>query len=126
VRNEAKISKVNELLSRPEMAEWIADPVAILDVAKEIVEAINDSGLFYHLLECENCDEEIYEGVACTTLEHKGLPAIPFDMASQTNFHCGRCGADNYTGDFDVMCEGGDEPDDDIDDEDDEPAGGVS
>lgn len=56
---------------------------------------------------CRNCDEEIIYGPCVTTIEHSGLPVIPFDMAAQSNFQCDHCGADNYTGEFEIECEGG-------------------
>lgn len=68
------------------------------------------SAAYYLLMECRNCDEDIYYGLCVTTLEHQGRPVIPFDIAAQSSFSCGRCGAENYTGDFDVFCEGGNEP----------------
>lgn len=78
---------------------------------------------YYVLLNCENCDEEIYDGVYVTLLEHMGLPVVAADHASQTRFNCPRCGASNYTGDLDVFVEGGADVDDDDDDKenDDDP-----
>ena len=64
---------------------------------------------FYLVMACRDCDEDIYYGLCFSTLEHNGHPVIPFDMAAQTSFNCNNCGADNYTGDFDVFVEGGDE-----------------
>lgn len=57
------------------------------------------------LMDCQNCDEEIHVGPVLTTLEHDGLPVIPFDLAAQETFTCDNCNAANYTGDFDVMVE---------------------
>lgn len=94
---------------------------AEIDPLRYQLEAAQDKlGAHYLLMECENCDEEIYYGVCVTTLEHNGLPAIPFDTAAQTNFECPKCGADNYTGDFEVFCEGGNDQDDEPEGEDDE------
>lgn len=73
---------------------------------------------FYLSIDCDKCDEEILYGPCLTTLEHRGKPVIPFDIAAQSNFDCPRCGADNYTGDFEVFCEGGEEPDDEDEDTD--------
>jgi len=67
---------------------------------------------YYLVAECQNCDEEIFYGPCGTTLEHDGLPVVPYDVATQTNFTCDRCGADNYTGDFEIFSEGGTDPDD--------------
>ena len=64
---------------------------------------------FYFSMDCGNCDEEILNGINGTTIEHNGLPVISFDMAAQSRFDCEHCGAENYTGDFDVLTEGGDE-----------------
>jgi hypothetical protein len=60
---------------------------------------------FYFSIDCENCGEEIIDGLNVTTSEHNGRPVIPFDMASQSQFTCSDCGAVNYTGDFDVIVE---------------------
>lgn len=59
--------------------------------------------VFYLSMDCQNgdCEEEILEGLCVTTIEHNGLPVIPYDIAAQTNFNCRKCGASNYTGDFD-------------------------
>lgn len=64
---------------------------------------------FYLSMDCRNCGEEILYGVCATTIENSGLPVIPFDMASQTQFDCGNCDAENFTGDFYVSVEGGDD-----------------
>jgi hypothetical protein len=82
-----------------------------IEQLKEQVEyARSSAAAFYFVMECGNCEEDIYQGLNLTALEHRGRPAIPFDMASQTNFHCDHCGANNYTGDFcdAVFTEGGD------------------
>ncbi len=81
---------------------------------------------FYLVINCSNCDEGIYYGPCGTTLEHRGLPAIPFDMAAQTTFRCDRCEAENFTGDFEVDVEGGIDPADLGDDEGDEEPAGVT
>lgn len=75
--------------------------------------------LFYLLMECRNCDEEIYHGPVGTTLDHNGRLVIPFDIAAQTEFFCERCEASNVVGDLDDMVdtEGGRDPDE-LDDED--------
>lgn len=77
---------------------------------------------YYLVVDCGNCDEEIFYGPCGTTLEHRGLPVLPFDTAAQTNFVCDRCGADNYTGDFEIETEGGTDPDDLDEDESDDDA----
>lgn len=80
---------------------------------------------FYLSMDCQNCDEEILHGLCVTTMEHRDRlgnpsPVIPYDMASQTRFDCPRCGARNYTGDFDdIHVEGGTDPSD-LDDEEEE------
>lgn len=71
---------------------------------------------YYLLLECRSCDAEIYYGVCASLLEHNGLPVVPADSGTQTRFDCNECGAANYTGDLDVLVEGGVDPDDDDDD----------
>lgn len=77
---------------------------------------------FYIVAECGNCDEEMFYGPCATLLEHRGLPVVAYDIASQTTFSCDHCGADNYTGDVDMYCEGGAEQDDEDEDDDfDEP-----
>ncbi len=73
---------------------------------------------YYLLLECEHCDADIHYGVCITLLEHNGLPVITADIGTQTCFDCDECGASNYTGDLDVLVEGGRYPaKDDVDDE---------
>lgn len=54
---------------------------------------------FYLLMECD-CGGECHVGPVVTLLEHKGLPAVPFDIASQTTFQCPDCGDKMHTGDF--------------------------
>ncbi|TKG67037.1 hypothetical protein [Prauserella endophytica] len=87
------------------------------------------SGLsFYLAIECQNCDETVHYGPNLSFHDdHRGLPVIYADMTSQVNFHCDHCGADNYTGDFhdQILCEGGDDQDEDEEDDGDEPARGV-
>lgn len=83
-----------------------------------------NEGLFFFMLECDKCEEEIYFGPCLTTLTHRDrlgneLPVVPADMVSQTTFTCPRCGADNSTGDLDIYVEGGEEPDDEEEDDDD-------
>jgi phenylacetate-coenzyme A ligase PaaK-like adenylate-forming protein len=60
---------------------------------------------FYITAECPECDEEIAYGPVLTTLEHNGLPAVPYDLAACTSFSCSNpdCGAESYTGDFDLL-----------------------
>ena len=65
------------------------------------------NGAFHLLAHCGNCDEEIIHGPCLTTIEHDGLPVIPYDMAAQERFECDHCGAVNYTGDFELLTEGG-------------------
>lgn len=60
---------------------------------------------FYLTAQCANCDEDIVYGPCMTLIEHEGLPAIPFDMASQTSFECEACGQSSYTGDFELLSE---------------------
>lgn len=81
---------------------------------------------YYLLLQCEHCDAEIHYGVCVTMLEHRGLPVIPADNGAQTRFDCDECGASNYVGDLDVFVEGGREPVDEDQDDDDEPDGEVT
>jgi predicted RNA-binding Zn-ribbon protein involved in translation (DUF1610 family) len=46
--------------------------------------------LYYVVIECASCDEEIYTKCA-TTIEHNGLPVIPYDIAEGQKFLCPRC-----------------------------------
>lgn len=63
---------------------------------------------FYVMVECPNCDEEVYTaGLVVTTLEHRGRPVISVDTVSQLGLDCEGCGARIYTGDVDVEFEGG-------------------
>lgn len=73
---------------------------------------------FYLSMDCENCEEEILYGPCGTTEEHRGLPVIPFDMASQSKFECERCNAKHFTGDFDDVHVDGGDPDPVVFDED--------
>lgn len=66
---------------------------------------------FYLLVQCGNCDEDIYSGPNLTLIEHNGLPAITWDLAACESFDCPNCGAQNYTGDFEIETEGGQDPD---------------
>jgi hypothetical protein len=61
--------------------------------------------LFYLSADCGNCDNEIFYGPCKTTIEHAGDPVIPYDFAAQNDFYCERCGASNYTGDFEIFTE---------------------
>jgi ribosomal protein S27AE len=70
-----------------------------------------NDGRFYLFLECENCGEDVFFGPCLTLFQHKGLVAIPIDMGAQERLTCGSCGAVAYTGELEVMTEGGDEPD---------------
>lgn len=80
----------------------------------------DDIGLTYYVvMECGNCDKEIYYGVCVSFLEHNGLPVITFDTAAQTRFDCPHCDASNYTGELEVWVEGGEPQVDDDDDDDD-------
>jgi hypothetical protein len=72
---------------------------------------------FYLTATCGNCDEDIAYGPCLTLVEYDGLPAISYDMAAQQNFYCEHCRANNYTGDFEMFTEGGDEPPDEDEDE---------
>lgn len=60
---------------------------------------------FYLLINCVECDEEIFDGPNLTLIEHDGSPVISFDIAAQTKFRCDACGAASYTGDFEVYGE---------------------
>lgn len=64
---------------------------------------------FYLSLTCGNCDEEVLYGPCATTMEHRGLPVIPFDLLAQSQVLCDYCGADNYTGEFEIHSEGGEQ-----------------
>lgn len=64
---------------------------------------------FYLVINCGDCGEDIFYGPCGTTLEHHGLPVVPYDMAAQNSFRCDHCGAVTNTGDFDTFVEGGDE-----------------
>lgn len=57
---------------------------------------------FYIFVECPNCDHEIRKLMA-TTIDHDGIPVIPFDMAAQTDFDCSSCGSEWVTGDFELF-----------------------
>ena len=76
---------------------------------------------FKLVLTCRNCDEDAFSDVVASTLISGGLPVIPADIADQMTFDCLDCRATNYTGELDVECEGGDDPDEDGD-EDGQPA----
>lgn len=65
---------------------------------------------FYLSVDCRQCDEEIIYGLCATTIEHNGMPVIPFDIAAQSDFRCDHCGAFNYTGDFEIECDYGGKP----------------
>lgn len=60
---------------------------------------------YYLIFTCAECDEDFYHGVYATLIEHNGLPAIPFDIAAQTSATCTECGAQNFTGDFELETE---------------------
>jgi len=62
--------------------------------------------IFYLSVYCQECDEEILYGPCGTTIAHNDIPVIPFDMGAQTNFECDKCGANNYTGDFELFRDG--------------------
>jgi hypothetical protein len=63
--------------------------------------------MFYVSIECPNCDTDVLFGPCLTLITHDGsdVPVIPFDVASQTTFHCEKCGVTFYTGDFDTFCD---------------------
>ena len=63
------------------------------------VESAQVGSVFYLQMECD-CGGECYYGPVATLLEHRGLPAIPFDIASQTIFQCPDCGDRMGTGDL--------------------------
>jgi hypothetical protein len=90
-------------------------------------EAVTEPLAYYLLLECRHCDREIYYGVCVSLLEHNGLPVVGANQGTQTRFDCEHCGASNYTGELDVLVEGGrdldddDDEDDDFDEEDEDP-----
>ena len=73
---------------------------------------------YYVSLECEVCDHEIHYGLCATTIEHNGHPVIPIDLASQTRVDCDNCGAKHYFGELDVYVEGGEVPEVENEDED--------
>lgn len=68
---------------------------------------------FYLSMECENCGHDIYRRCATTDTLRLGEPVIPFDLAAQTDFECPQCDAHHYTGDFEVLTEGGIDLDED-------------
>ena len=70
----------------------------------------------YISMECETCGADIFIGPVLVLTEHNGLPVIPFDLAAQETFQCD-CGTQQYTGDFDVMVEPGEDDEESEDDE---------
>lgn len=68
-------------------------------------ETEQEATAFYLLVECDTCEEDIHYGVCVTTMTHRGLPVIPYDMASQTSFVCPNCDATAWTGDFQDLVE---------------------
>lgn len=62
-----------------------------------------DPPLFYLLVECPACDEDIVYGPCVTFMECGGLPIIPVGMGAQTSFTCGECGAEVRTGELEVF-----------------------
>lgn len=67
---------------------------------------------YYISMECPNCDAEIFYGPCATLIEHKGLPVISADHASQERFDCTECDASVYVGGLDTYSpddEGGDQ-----------------
>lgn len=64
----------------------------------------------YVAIDCANCGEEFLYGRCVTlTVHDDGTPVFPWDLAAQTSFRCAHCRAENYTGDFEVFSEGGDD-----------------
>lgn len=60
---------------------------------------------FYQYVYCRSCDEEIIDGPCMTFMQHNGHPVIPFDLAAQSVFTCDKCGARNFTGEFEIFTE---------------------
>ena len=68
-------------------------------------------GKFFLLLDCENCDAEIFYGPCLTLIRHDGAPVVSVSMVEQMSVTCGECGATHYTGELDIMTEDGDTDD---------------
>jgi DNA-directed RNA polymerase subunit RPC12/RpoP len=75
---------------------------------------------YYVLVDCPECDAEIYYGPCLTLLEHNGRPVLSGSELEQTRVDCPDCDARIYYGELDYMTEGGrggsDEESDDDDD----------
>jgi hypothetical protein len=60
-------------------------------------------GRFYLVVNCPRCDDEVFIGPVLTMVEHRGLPVVPADMATQEHLECDECGLEFYTpGEFEL------------------------
>lgn len=64
---------------------------------------MTDAVDYYLEWDCPSCDETNYYGICRTSLEHNGLPTIPFDVGACESYVCGKCGEGSYTGDLELM-----------------------
>lgn len=56
---------------------------------------------YYVMIQCENCDEEIYQGINRTYLEHEGLPVVSAAEGEQQSFYCDNCEHTTVCGELD-------------------------
>jgi hypothetical protein len=64
---------------------------------------------YYVMINCANCDEEIYAGVNRTYLTHNELPVVSAAEGEQQSFECDSCGHTTVCGELDTYDEGGED-----------------